>query len=82
MTRITYTLLITAALTVYPFMAYADCGVMQPTDIDPKEPFSVHVCAHVVGTVCTPDSPIPECQDAAAVARLAEDDTVIVTPEK
>lgn len=66
--KITYTLLITAAL-ITP--AHAE-----------KETVTIHVTAHVVGMVCTENSPYPECQDAAAVARLAEDDTVIVTPEK
>ena len=62
-------------------LAHADCGTNQQADIDPMEPFAVSVCAHVVGMVCTVDSPMEECQEAAVVARLTEDDEVIIATE-
>lgn len=75
------TRLLLPLLCLLSFPAYADCGVNRSADIESKEPFAVSVCAHVVGTVCTPDSPYAECQDAVVVSNLAEDDVVIVTED-
>ena len=75
MTRFILILATAASIAMALFMAaMMVAGVANAED----DTLTIHVTAHVIGMVCTVDSPMEECQDAAVVARLAEDDEVVV----